>query len=68
MEIRTLSPEDVKETATSRSGVRAIPIDKIDSTFKSQYTGTHLSSHSLTLLSHRHIYLSDIYLSDTHQQ
>ncbi|KAF2799440.1 Allantoicase [Melanomma pulvis-pyrius CBS 109.77] len=40
MEIRTLSPEDVKEiaTANSSSQVRAIPIDEIDTTFKSQFT------------------------------
>ncbi|KAF2656025.1 Allantoicase [Lophiostoma macrostomum CBS 122681] len=40
MEIHTHSPEDLKHVATSNSSTqaRAIPIDQIDSTFKSQYT------------------------------
>ncbi|KAF2477828.1 Allantoicase [Lindgomyces ingoldianus] len=40
MEIRTLSPDEVTETASSNSSsqTRVIPIDQIDSTFKSQYT------------------------------
>lgn len=42
MEIHTLSPEDIKETATSNA--RAIPIDEIDATFKSQYTGKPFST------------------------
>lgn len=37
MEIRTISPEDVKSVATNTA--QSIPIDEIDSTFKSQYTG-----------------------------
>lgn len=36
MEINTLTPEDVKQVATSTA--RSLPADKIDSTFKSQYT------------------------------
>ncbi|KAL6710568.1 Allantoicase [Coniothyrium glycines] len=36
MEIRTVSPEDVKSIATSTA--RSIPTDKIDETFRSQYT------------------------------
>ncbi|KAH7349143.1 galactose-binding domain-like protein, partial [Pyrenochaeta sp. MPI-SDFR-AT-0127] len=36
MEIRTVSPEDIKAVATNTA--RAIPIDQIDATFKSQYT------------------------------
>jgi len=37
MEIRTISPEDVKDVATTTA--RAVPSDKIDATFRSQYTG-----------------------------
>ncbi|KAF2739493.1 Allantoicase [Polyplosphaeria fusca] len=39
MEIHTVSIDDIKDTVTvgSTSNVRAIPIDQIDSTFKSQY-------------------------------
>ena len=39
MEINTITPDDVKEIATSTA--RSIPIDEIDATFKSQYTGTN---------------------------
>ncbi|KAH7115196.1 galactose-binding domain-like protein [Dendryphion nanum] len=40
MEIRTLSPEEVQETATASSSslARAIPVDEIDSKVKTQYT------------------------------
>ena len=37
MEFRTISPEDVKSVATNTA--QSIPIDEIDTTFKSQYTG-----------------------------
>lgn len=36
MEIRTISPEDVKSIATTSA--RSIPVDEIDTTFRSQYT------------------------------
>ena len=39
MEIRTLSPDDVKDVATTAA--RSIPIDEIDATFRSKYTGMH---------------------------
>jgi hypothetical protein len=41
MEIRSFDPEDVKSIATSTA--RSIPVDQIDSTFKSQYTGTEVT-------------------------
>jgi allantoicase len=40
MEIRTITPEDVKGVATAAA--RSIPADQIDATFKSQYTGRRL--------------------------
>jgi allantoicase len=46
MEIRTLSPDDVKDVATSAA--KFIPADQIDATFKSRYTGTR--EHLQTLL------------------
>ena len=41
MEIRTLSADEVQDVATGSSSslARVIPIEEIDSTFKSQYTG-----------------------------
>jgi hypothetical protein len=41
MEIRSFDPEDVKSIATSTA--RSIPVDQIDSTFKTQYTGTEVT-------------------------
>jgi len=41
MEIRTVGPEEVRDAATQRSlSIRNIPIDEIDSAFKSKYIGT----------------------------
>lgn len=38
MEIRTVGPDELQDTATSRA--RNIPAEEIDSTFKSKYIGT----------------------------
>ena len=42
MEIQTIIPEDIKAVATSTA--RVVPVDEIDATFKSQYTGAHFRS------------------------